>query len=73
MEESGIVGFSFCTIAAMVDVEPLMFVTTLGTLFGLGVNLDVTLVEPLCDGDGKVGEVDMLVHRAGPSLIATCS
>jgi len=58
--------------------ESLMFAVTWGgTLVVSGANLGVTsgwvvtLVEPLCDGDGKVGEVDILVLGASPSSVAT--
>ena len=57
-----------------------MIVTTRATLIDLGIDLDVILgrvilavVEPLGDGDGKVGEVDVLVLGAGPGVVATCS
>lgn len=58
--------------------ESLMFAVTWGgTLVVSGANLGVTpgwavtLVEPLCDGDGKIGEVDILVLGASPSSVAT--
>lgn len=57
----------------MVEVKSLMFAAAWGTPFLFGANLDVTSVEPLSDGDGKVGEVDMLILGAGPSSVATCS
>jgi len=48
-----------------------MFVATLVDLSIL--DRIVVLVECLGDGDGEVGEVDVLVLRAGPSSVAACS
>ena len=60
--------------------ESLMFAVTWGSTLqvvvsganpGVTSGWVVTLVEPLCDGDGKVGEVDILVLGASPSSVAT--
>jgi hypothetical protein len=67
---------------SVVQVEAsLMVEATWATLVDLGVDLVifgwivalVVVVEPLGDGDSEVGEVDILVLRAGPSSVATCS
>jgi hypothetical protein len=63
----------------VVEADSLVLdVVTWDTLVAFSVNLDVTLgwvtlAEPLSDGDGEVGEIDILVLRASPSSVATCS
>lgn len=54
-----------------------MIVATRAALADFSVDLDFIpgwgVVEPLSDGDGEVGEVDILVLGASPSRVATYS
>jgi len=53
-----------------------MFVATWATLVDLvilGWIVVFVVAELLGDSDCEVGEVDVLVLRAGPSIVATCS